>query len=81
MCNVKTFVSFCDWYLNLKCMFKNIPKNIFTFSNFKFTTFSTKKQFGELFQKRFATGICDLRGVHAMYRVTPYTVPTKNMVC
>ena len=31
-------------------------------SNFKFSCFSKKQQFGELFQKRFTTGIRDFRG-------------------
>ena len=29
---------------------------------FKFDTFQKKQQFGELKKKRFAPGICDLRG-------------------
>ena len=56
---------FCDWYLNFTFFIKNnFAKYVYfqTFLNFKFSTFSKKQQFGELFQKRFATGICDLRG-------------------
>ena len=44
-----------------------------TFLNFKCVTFSNNQQLRELFQKRFAGGICDFRGARAMYRVTPYT--------
>ena len=43
------------------------------FKTFKFVTFSKNQQFGELFQKRFATGICDLRGPPGVYSSTPYT--------
>ena len=37
------------------------------------THFSKNQQFGELFQKRFAGGICDFRGAPPGYRVTPYS--------
>ena len=39
-----------------------------------FATFSKNQQLGELFQKRFAIGICDLKGAPCMNRVTPYTI-------
>ena len=48
------------------------------FLTFKFATFSKNQQIGELFQKRFATGICDLRGAPAMYSATPYTPQPKR---
>ena len=54
---------------------KHIYINTFYFENFKtfkFTTFSKNQQFWKLFQKRFAGGICDLRGAPAMYSVAPY---------
>ena len=40
------------------------PTNICIFQPFKILSLSLKKNqpFRELFQKRFATGICDLRG-------------------
>ena len=42
---------------------KKISQNIFfKFLNFIVFTFSKNRQFGELFQKRFAIGICDLGG-------------------
>ena len=52
MFNAKCFILICDWYLNFKIF------NIF----FKCLTFLKYQPFGELFQKRFATGICDLGG-------------------
>ena len=39
-----------------------------------FSTFSKNQQFWELFQKRFATGICDLRGIRIMYSFPPYSL-------
>ena len=44
----------------------------FKILNFYFLTFSKKQEFRELFQKRFATGICDLRGIRIMYSLAPY---------
>ena len=40
------------------------PKYVIFLYNliFKFFTFPQTQQFGELFPKRFATGICDFRG-------------------
>ena len=55
---------------------KNTAQKIFLFSKcsaFKFVTFSKNQQFGELFQKRFASGICDFRGAPRMYSFPPYT--------
>ena len=46
--------------------------NTFYFQNIKckLSTFSKFQQFVELFQKRFAGGICDLRGA-AVYSFAP----------
>ena len=41
------------------------------FVSFEFVTFSKNQLFVELFQKRFAGGICDFRGA-SMYSATPY---------
>ena len=37
-----------------------------------FVTFSKNHQFGELFQKRFTTSICDFMGVLVVYSLAPY---------
>ena len=47
--NVKTFVSFYDWYLNLKFSITNIFKNHFYFQTFKLLSLS-------LFQKTIILG-------------------------
>ena len=46
-----------------------------------FSTFSKNRQIWELFQKRFATGICDFKGALTMYSFTPYTSHTTTVVC
>ena len=59
----------------LKKFGKLISGNTFYFyilKTFKFATFSKNQQYWELFQKRFAGGICDFRGAPPGYRVTPY---------
>ena len=62
--NVKTFVSFCDWYLNWTFSIKNISQKYFYFYKLKkiVVTFSKIDNFWELFQTRFTIGICELWG-------------------
>ena len=45
---------------------------IFQKIKFKLSTFSKFQQFVELFQKRFAGGICDFKGGPTVYSLAPY---------
>ena len=57
----KFFILFYDWYMNLTFSSKMYFR-IYVFFVFFNYYFSKKHQFGELFQKRFAGGICDFGG-------------------